>query len=332
MSKGVLAVLISSAGRRVALMRAVREDIISLGYTPKIIVTELSRDAPAWHEADHGEIVPRCTTDAFIDAVLQIVVTHSVRLVIPTIDTELAIYAENIERFAAVGCAVNIGSTQTIAISADKQFSYAWLAENGLPAPMTVPIAQARDANWAFPFVVKPAGGSSAIGVQVVRTTRALQLAIEDEQFGVMVAQKLATGVEYTVSVYVDRAGVVQSVVPRRRLAVRSGEVSKGVTVNNEAVIALATRVAEALPSVWGALNVQIFHDASSGALAIIEVNPRFGGGFPLAWQAGARAPRWLLQEVLGLKCEASHAFEEGLVMLRFDDALFVPASAADLS
>ena len=124
----------------------------------------------------------------------------------------------------------------------------------------------------------------------------------------------------------------MRSVVPRRRLAVRTGEVSKGITVNNSAVIALATRVAEALPSVWGALNIQIFHDASSGNLAIIEVNPRFGGGFPLAWQAGAKAPRWLLQETLGLACEASNKFEEGLLMLRFDDALFVPAASIDLS
>jgi carbamoyl-phosphate synthase large subunit len=113
--------------------------------------------------------------------------------------------------------------------------------------------------------------------------------------------------------------------VPRRRLEVRAGEVSKGITVREPAVIDLAVRAAEALPGAWGCLNVQIFHDVASGQLAVIELNPRFGGGFPLAWEAGAHYPRWILEEVLGLPSTVHDRWTDGLVMLRYDAAVFRP-------
>ena len=87
--------------------------------------------------------------------------------------------------------------------------------------------------------------------------------------------------------------------------------------------MALAMRAAESLPGARGAMNIQIFHDAATEEMAIIELNPRFGGGFPLAWQAGARYAQWLVEEQLGLPSTISDQWEDGLVMLRFDDAVF---------
>ena len=89
--------------------------------------------------------------------------------------------------------------------------------------------------------------------------------------------------------------------VPRRRLAVRAGEVEKGVTVRDQALERLARRIAEALPGAYGVLNVQIFVDPVAGEPRVIEINARYGGGFPLAFQAGARFPAWTIEEILGL-------------------------------
>jgi carbamoyl-phosphate synthase large subunit len=125
--------------------------------------------------------------------------------------------------------------------------------------------------------------------------------------------------------VLANRQGRCLCAVPRRRIEVRGGEVSKGITVRNERIMKLAAQICETLPGAYGPLNIQLFHDEATGDLNVIEINPRFGGGFPLAWQAGAKFPKWIIEEILGRPSTA--AFDEWadqLVMLRFFSAVFV--------
>ena len=137
--------------------------------------------------------------------------------------------------------------------------------------------------------------------------------------------QSIAVGEEYTVSCYIDRAGKTRCAVPRKRLETRGGEVSKGITFRHEGLQGLAARACESLPGAWGAMNIQIFLDPITQDMRIIELNPRFGGGFPLAWKAGAHYPRWLIEECLGLPLSAQdNDWKDGLVMLRWDAAVFV--------
>ena len=90
--------------------------------------------------------------------------------------------------------------------------------------------------------------------------------------------------------------------------------------------------VAESLPGAWGVINIQIFYDPGSDQLNVIEINPRFGGGYPLTHQAGAPMARWIIEEVAGLPLTARNdQWEDGLTMLRYDDAVFISrAQAAD--
>jgi carbamoyl-phosphate synthase large subunit len=147
------------------------------------------------------------------------------------------------------------------------------------------------------------------------------------------VVQATAPGDEYTVDVLVQRDGRCVCTVPRRRLEVRAGEVSKGVTVRNAAIEHLTKDVAERLPGAYGVLNIQLFHDPATGNVQVIEINPRFGGGYPLSQRAGAPLARWLLEEVAGLPSSATNQeWRAGVVMLRFDDAVFVDAGQVGVS
>jgi carbamoyl-phosphate synthase large subunit len=113
--------------------------------------------------------------------------------------------------------------------------------------------------------------------------------------------------------------------VPRRRIEVRAGEVSKAVTTRSAALERLAADVCAALPGPFGVLTIQVFVDDSSGQLAIIELNARFGGGFPLSREAGADFPRWMLEDLVGLPSTATaDRWRDGVVMLRYDAAVFV--------
>ena len=177
-------------------------------------------------------------------------------------------------------------------------------------------------ASWPFPLVVKPRFGSAAHGVAIVGDTTALEVAA---RVGEVVVETVAAGTEHTIDVLVDRAGACVCAVPRRRIEVRAGEVSKAITVRSATLERLAADVSAALPGPFGALTIQVFVDEASGQLAIIELNARFGGGYPLSREAGADFPRWMLEDLVGLPSTATaDGWRDGLVMLRYDAAVFV--------
>lgn len=339
MAANPVRVLVSSAGRRVGLMNAFRDAFRALGVQGELLAADISRTAPAFHKADRAFVIPRCTTELFIPHMRDVCAREGVTLVVPTIDTELMAWAQARQDLAAAGTAVGVSAPDTIAIGGNKLRTHAWLTAQGFPT-----VAQARPEDvlegrvggdrWRYPLLVKPIGGSSSIGVSRVADADDLRLKTRG---GGYIVQSIAPGVEYTVSVFVDGQGRARCAVPRRRLEVRNGEVSKGVTARIPALQALALRIAEALPGAYGAMNVQIFHDAGAGAaaqaLSVIELNPRFGGGFPLAARAGANYAQWLLEDVLGRPSSARpDGWQDGLVMLRYDEAVYLSAQDAGLA
>ena len=318
-------VLISSAGRRVALL-----ELFAAATAPdgKVFAADMTSRASAFQRADRGFKVPRCTSPDFVPVLRELCREHEIALVIPTIDTELPVLAEHRAAFAEAGTMVSVSSPETIAIASDKHQTHAWLVANGFPTVKQTTVAEALQGAWPLPTLVKPARGSSSIGVQVVDTPEALALATQGADY---VVQSIATGVEYTVDTFVDAQGCCHTQIPRLRLAVRAGEVSKGRTERVPQVQALAREICERLPGAFGCLNVQIFWDEATQTAAVIEINPRFGGGFPLSHAAGARFVEHLVASAAGRPTPPlTNDWRDGLLMLRYDDAVFVDATTVD--
>ena len=315
-------VLISSAGRRVALLRCFEAAITELGLDGEVLTTDMSDRAPACHASSRSFQVPRCTSSEFIPRMLELVERERVMLLIPTLDHELLVYAEHRAEFARVGCHVAVSGPETIAIARDKRLTHSWMQENGFPVPRQLELAEAAAiaSELSFPVIAKPIGGSCSIGVFRCETPQEL---IGFQTTETYIVESEAKGREFTVDMFVDRAGRCRVTVPRERLETRAGEVSKGITRHIPAVEQLATNIAETLPEASGVLNAQVFFDETTGELAVIEVNPRFGGGYPLSCQAGANCPKWLIQECLDQSIEVP-PWSENLLMLRYDDAVFV--------
>jgi len=317
-------VLISSAGRRVALMDAFRADLVDLGFEGRVLANDMSDLSAAWHSSDGSFSVPPCSSPDYIERMLAICAEQEVRLLIPTIDPELPVLGAHCAAFAAIGTTLHCSDVATLKIGGDKLSTHQWLLSAALPTVDQASPEAVLDApqDWTWPLLVKPVFGSSSRGVQTVANPDELALATRGEPY---LVQTIAPGEEYTVSCYVDRSGKGRCAVPRKRLETRAGEVSKGVTFRHDGLENLALKACESLPGAWGAMNIQIFLDADTGAMHIIELNPRFGGGFPLAWRAGARYPRWLIEECLGeAPSAAQDCWQDGLVMLRWDAAVFV--------
>lgn len=324
-------VMLSAAGRRVALLRILQRSLDELGVGGIVIASDITPTSSAMLAAQRRIVVPPVGDPECFATMLRIARDEHLLLIVPTIDTELSFFARHACQFANIGCRVNISSPQTIDIGFDKAATHEFLCRHRIPTVRQWAMADAIQIaqDLPYPLIVKPRRGSASSGVSLAQNVAQLSWRSGDPD---LIVQTVAPGREYTVDAFVDGEGTCRCVVPRLRLETRGGEVSKGVTVRNAPVMDAVRRVAEALPGARGVLNVQVFHDETSGQLNVIEINPRFGGGYPLTHHAGAPMTRWLLEEALGSPCSASNdQWKEGVAMLRYDDAVFASAQEAGI-
>lgn len=315
-------ILLTSVGRRVELLKAFRESMLRSNLTGKIVTADLKRNAPAAYLADTAELVPRVSDPNYVDRLLDICDRHQIELLIPLIDPELHLLSPHEQRFRDRGVTVLISSAMVNDICQSKQKTGLFFQTIGVRTPKIHQLNEVEDRD--FPVIVKPNQGSASVGVYQIKNRTELDFFanyVEDP-----IIQELISGEEYTIDVLVNFQGKAISIVPRSRLETRAGETSKGTTVKNPALIAAAKYVAESLPGAIGCITVQCFLQ-SDGEIILIEINPRFGGGFPLAYRAGADFPLWLFQLLAGKQPQvAIDEWEDGLSMLRYDDAIFVKA------
>jgi carbamoyl-phosphate synthase large subunit len=320
-----MTLLFPCIGRRVELMQAFRAAAKRLGRDLRIIGADSSPTAPAFACVDEAVLTPPISDDGYIDALLSIVRAHHVTAVIPTIDTELAKLSDAREAFADENCTALIADSDVIDICGDKIRTFEFLRANAIDTPSTWTPAQLRAVKHPeFPYFIKPRFGSASVWVHKIEDQRDLDYYLHKVRDPIV--QNFVDGVEHTLDVYVGLAGTPRCVVPRARLQVRGGEVSKGVVAKDPEIMAAGRKVVEALgDSVRGVVTLQCIVTADR-RIRFIEINARFGGGAPLGIAAGADYPGWLLQELCGQTPEiAFDGFEDGLCMLRYDWSTFVP-------
>ncbi len=316
-------ILFTSVGRRVRLMDGFRRAMAALGVAGRVLAADRSALAPGFHRADAGFLVPGVAEGGYVDALVEICRREKVDLVVPLIDWELHVVARERARFEEAGVRLLVSSERVTEICRDKQETFAFLSEHGIGVPRLLTYEEA--CAGPFPVIVKARFGSSAKGVH--RVMRCQDLPRFRNGGDGVIFQEYVEGPEYTVDVWAGLDGVPRVAVPRQRLQVRAGEVSKGRTVRDEAVIAESMRLVRALAECIGVITCQC-RATPDGRVVFFDLNPRFGGGVPLAIEAGADFPRWVLQEHLGRSADADpDAWEAGLLMLRYDAEVFVRES-----
>lgn len=314
--------LITSAGRRNQLLECFRSSAAALGMPLQVLAAELRPHfSTACRAADEVFTVPACDSPEYVDALLAICEREKVGLLVPTIDPELSPLSKAIADFAKVGTKVVVSHPETVQIARDKLATAEALALAGLPTPRSLPLRDflADPSAIKGAIIVKPKAGSSSAGIIRPRAIDELTSLAPDGY----VVQECWEGEEYTVNVFVDQAGRLVSAVPHLRMSVRSGEVSQGRTARQPDLLVAAERLPIALPGLRGPACFQAIV-RGDGSIGIFEVNARFGGGYPLAHEAGAPFTQWILEEVAGLPSTATSAWEEGVLMLRYDAAFFV--------
>lgn len=311
-------VLITSVGRRVALANAFRAAARARGGD--VYAVDLDPTAPGLYTVRAAALVPRVTSPEYVPRLLELVDRWAIRVVVPTIDPELAPLSRHRAEFARRGCVVVVGDEPFVALGADKTQTAAAFAAAGLPTPPTLAYDPHQPMEpWPPPIIVKPRFGSNSQGVARCDTWD--EVAVFARRIDQPIVQPLLTGPEITADVLCDRAGELISVALRQRLKTRGGEVERAVTIKDPAIFQHLRRLVDYLRPAW-VFNAQYF--ATPDGPQFTEINPRFGGGYPLAHAAGVNFPGKILALAAGESVPAEiGVYEANLHMSRYDDAVF---------
>ena len=307
-------ILFTCAGRRTYLLKYFKEN---MQEGDKIVATDMQLSAPALQAADVKLQVPAVYADNYIDKTLNICKEFAIDALISLNDLELPILAEQKERFEALGVKVIVSDTQVIDIAFDKYKTAQWVESLGLNAPKTyIRLADVKNAistdKVSFPLFLKPRWGSGSIGLETVEDMEELEKIYEqlfkkikktilatasvgDEY--IMIQEKL-TGKEYGLDVMNDLEGNFIAVSVKQKLAMRAGETDKAITVDLPEVREIGATIGRNLKHI-GNLDVDIMQ-RDNGDYCVLELNPRFGGGFPFSYEAGVNLPKAIIEWLKG--------------------------------
>lgn len=287
----------------------------------KVFTADMNPEmAPAGIVSDKCFKVPRCTSEDYIETLMTLCVENNIGLVVPTIDTELAVLSANKSIFAEQGICVLVSDYGFITTCRDKRNTAGFFREHDVRVPET------RDKySPKFPMFAKPYDGSLSTNLHVLRKQDDLtEEILNDLKLIFMEYVDKSEYKEFTVDMYYGKDNKVKSIVPRERLEIRAGEINKGITRKNHLVGYLKQRMS-CVPGVVGCICVQLFYRESDNDVIGIEINPRFGGGYPLSYCAGANYPALAIREYLrGETVEYSDNWRDDTMMLRYDDEVIV--------
>lgn len=315
-------VLITSAGRRTCLAGGFKKALLSGGRSGKVVCLEMDKLSAALYLSDKYYIVPSATSGDYLDTVLDICKKERIKLLIPTTDIELDVFAPKTAAFAENGTRILISSPETIRTCSDKYESFIFFKKIGLKTPVTA-MYRDNDAVKTVPYprvLKKRVGGHGSINQFIARDEEEYLFYLR--YFDDPLVQQYITGAEYTIDVLNDFKGRTVSVVPRIRIETRAGVTDKGKTVKEPRLIEYGKLVAERL-NIIGPVNIQCIE--YNGDFYFTEANPRFSGGILLTIQAGADFPSLLVDMALGHDVKPRIGdFTEDLIVLRHQPGIFI--------
>ena len=314
-------ILITSAGQRVALVRDFQETLERFFPNGKVYTTDMNpKLAPAAYLSDKCFEVPRCTSEDYIESLLTICLENAIGLIVPTIDTELAILSANKEIFAKQGITVSVSDYDFVMMCRDKRNTGEFFEKHSIRVPKAI-----DKFHPVFPMFAKPYDGSLSTNLHYIKNADELtEEILNDPKLLFMEYIDKSAYKEYTVDMYYGKDNKVKCIVPRERIKIRAGEINKGLTEKEPLTSYLYERL-ETIDGCIGCICMQLFLNPQTEDVVGIEINPRFGGGYPQTYAAGGNYPEYLVREYfLGEKILYKDDWKDHLLMLRYDDAVYV--------
>ena len=306
-------ILFTCAGRRRYLLKYFKEALQDDGV---IVATDMQLSAPALSAADFAEKVPAVYAEDYIDTILAICKKYNIEALISLNDLELPILAFQRLRFEELGIKLLISSQRVIDICFDKYETAKFITSIGLRTPKTyIDFSKALSAitcgELSFPLVLKPRWGSGSIGIEFVNNLQEMK-----EMYGILIRkirksilatasvgeeyiliQEKIEGPEYGLDIMNDLHGRQMGVSVKRKISMRAGETDKAVTVDNAEIRKIGIHIGNELKHIAN-LDCDVLEEA--GRYYVLELNPRFGGGYPFSQEAGVNMPKAIIEWLKG--------------------------------
>lgn len=312
-------ILILSAGTRNKIVQYFRRTLAGIG---KVITADMSPYAPAIYEADKFYIVPRITAPGYVDLVLDICKKESIHGVLSLIDPELSLLAKNKERFDQIGVTIIGSSYELCERSLNKIDMFHWLTSHNYRCAKSYTDKAAFYADFDagiidFPVFVKPVCGSASLSISKVYDKETLEFLLAHDDH--LMIQEYLNGQEIGADVYIDLvSGEVVSIFTKKKLLMRAGETDKAISFKDEKLFALIEQFATE-SGYRGQIDIDIFE--INGDYYISEVNPRFGGGYPHAYECGVDHMKLIANNLNGIANGKNiGCYENGIVMMKYSE------------
>ena len=314
-------ILIASCGTRNKIVQYFKRALKGQG---KVITTDCNPNAPALYDADAHYIVPRITEEGYIEVLYDICKKENIKGILSLIDPELSLLALHEKEFAALGVTVIGSSYELCERTLDKWQMYRWLVEQGYACAKSYMDVEAFVADEqagviSYPVFVKPAKGSASIAISKAYDEETVRLLMSHGE-GMMI-QEFLDGQEIGADCYIDMiSGKTVSVFTKKKLVMRAGETDKGISFKDEKLFALIEEFI-ARAGFKGQIDIDIFE--IEGKYYISEVNPRFGGGYPHAYECGVDHMQLIANNLAGKENQSIIGnYDEGLVMMKYNEIM----------
>jgi carbamoyl-phosphate synthase large subunit len=285
-------ILLSSVGRRGYLVKFFKE---ALGDNGEVWGGDNTKLAPGFHYCDKCTLLPKVIDPDYIDKLINICSDNHIDMIVPLIDPELEILAAQRQRFFDAGIMVVVSPQKTIDIGFDKYLTYKFGKENGIAVPKTVitveeGLSLIASGELKWPLVVKPRKGSASANITYCNDETRLKAAFESCPLPMI--QEFIDGDEYGYDIFSDKEYRPISVFCKKKLVMRSGETDKAVSTNNQELIGFGLKIVQNL-HLFGPLDADIM--IAKDGPKLLEINPRFGGGYPCSYLCNANFPAKLI-------------------------------------
>lgn len=314
-------ILLTSAGRRGYLVKYFQEAIKGKG---KVCAANSEGDSAALKAADEAVVTPLIHDASYISFLLQYCRKNKVTAVIPLFDIDLPVLSKHRKEFEQIGTRVLVSDPEVIDICNDKWKMYQFLAKNGFDVlPTFIYIQDAlraiRKGKAHFPFIIKPRWGMGSLSVYEAENEKELEILYEkarrevfncylkyesmtDRTNSILIQEKVQ-GWEYGLDNISDLKGNYCITVVKKKEGMRAGETDCATVVNIPELTEFGKRLAAAAKHI---ANMDIDLVISDDKKYVLDMNARFGGGYPFSHEAGVNLPlaivKWLQGEEVPIK------------------------------
>ena len=314
-------ILILSAGTRDKVVQYFKREI---GANGNVVATDCSNLAPAVYEADKFYLVPRITAPGYMEQILDICKREQIDGVFSLIDPELSMLAKEREKFEAIGTTPIVSDYDLVETCFNKYRMYELFGSMNIP---TAKCYLSKDAFYqakekgeiSYPVFVKPVCGSASMHINKVSSDEELEGLFH--MYEDLMIQEFMDGTEYGADVYIDMiSGKVTSLFVKEKIKMRAGETDKSVSVKDEGLFRQIVDFVEKA-GFRGMIDIDIFKIGDTYYFS--EVNPRFGGGYPHAYECGVNMPKQVINNLAGRENSVEIGnYNTGICMMKYNEVM----------